>query len=67
VLSSTGLERQPSTIACAGDLAKRLGMSEDLDEQRRRVRVFLDEQALLDVSQRSFAALRSELHRRGWS
>ncbi len=67
LLSSTGLERQPSTIAYAGDLAKRLGMSEDLDEQRRRVRVFLDEQALLDVSQRSLAALRSELHRRGWS
>jgi predicted ATPase/class 3 adenylate cyclase len=67
LLSSMGLERQPATIAFAGDLANRLGMLDELQEQRRRMRVLLTEDHRIAASQRSLAALRAELARRGWS
>jgi hypothetical protein len=67
LLSSMGLERQPSTIAFAGDLANRLGMLDELQEQRRRMRVLLTEDHRIAASQRSLAALRAELARRGWN
>ena len=68
LLSSMGLERQPATIAFAGHLANRLGMLDELQEQRRRTRVLmLTEDQRIAASQRSLAALRAELARRGWS
>nr|MDP9336216.1 hypothetical protein [Actinomycetota bacterium] len=67
LLSNMGLERQPATIAFAGDLANRLGVLDELQEQRRRMRVLLTEDHRIAVSQRSLAALRAELARRGWN
>ena len=67
LVSSMGLERQPATIAFAGDLANRLGMLDELQEQRRRMRMLLTEDQRIVASQRSLAALRAELARRGWS
>jgi hypothetical protein len=54
-------------MAFAGDLADRLGMLDELQEQRRRVRALLTEDQRLAASQRSLTALRAELARRGWN
>lgn len=66
LLSSMGLERQPATIAFAGDLANRLGMLDELQELRQQTRALLTEDQRIIASQRSLAALRAELARRGW-
>jgi hypothetical protein len=67
LLTSMGLERQPATIAFAGDLANQLDILDELHDQRRRVRTLLTEDHRIVASQRSLAALRTELARRGWS
>ena len=66
LLGSVGVERQPATIAYATDLATRLGVLEDLQERRRQVVVRMQGPAFAASWDRSLAAVRAELDRRGW-
>lgn len=61
------MERQPATIAYATDLATRLGLLDDLQERRRQVELRMEGPAFIELSERSLAAVRAELDRRGWS